>query len=152
MIHVQTLDGDLHKGHLGSDDITRSHQKVFANSDVVWVMQWIEKGSGHVCMFVCMYISLHVFWRFLETESTKSTESVTIWVGSWINALLRDVFSAVMFPARAWPVIVVPMIGLALWSRQLPSWLHVIFAQILRYKTEELRRIRYASMLDFQSA
>ena len=32
MIQVQILVGDLHKGHIGSDDVIRSHQQVFANN------------------------------------------------------------------------------------------------------------------------
>ena len=32
MIQVQILVGDLHKGHLGSDDVIRGHQEVFANN------------------------------------------------------------------------------------------------------------------------
>ena len=32
MIQVQILVGDLHKGHLGSDDVIRGHQQVFANN------------------------------------------------------------------------------------------------------------------------
>ena len=32
MIQVQISVGDLHKGHLGSDDVIRGHQQVFANN------------------------------------------------------------------------------------------------------------------------
>ena len=32
MIQVQILVGDLHKGHLGSDDVIRGHQEVFVNN------------------------------------------------------------------------------------------------------------------------
>ena len=32
MIQVQILVGDLHKGHLDSDDVIRGHQQVFANN------------------------------------------------------------------------------------------------------------------------
>ena len=49
------------------------------------------------------------------------------------NTLLRNVFSAVVMPARAWHMIEVP-IGLTLWSRQLPPPLHEILAHILRYQ------------------
>ena len=47
------------------------------------------------------------------------------------DTMLWHVFRAVMFPGRAWHVIVVP-IGLTLWSGQLSAQLHVISAQILR--------------------
>ena len=32
MIQVQILVGDLHKGHLGSDDVIRRHQQDFAHN------------------------------------------------------------------------------------------------------------------------
>ena len=32
MIQVQTLVGDLHRGHLGSDDVIRGHQQVLDNN------------------------------------------------------------------------------------------------------------------------
>ena len=49
------------------------------------------------------------------------------------NALIRDAFSAVVFPVRAWHVIVVS-IGLTLWSVQMPPQLRAILAQIFRYQ------------------
>ena len=50
------------------------------------------------------------------------------------NKLLRHVLSTVVFPARAWHVIIV-FLGLTLWSGQLPPQLHVILAQMLRYQS-----------------
>ena len=32
MIQVQILAGDLHRGHLGSYDVIRGHQQVYANN------------------------------------------------------------------------------------------------------------------------
>ena len=32
MINVKILVGDLHKGHLGSDDAIQGHQQIFANN------------------------------------------------------------------------------------------------------------------------
>ena len=32
MIQVRVLVDDLHKGHLGSDDIIRGHQQIFADN------------------------------------------------------------------------------------------------------------------------
>ena len=32
MIQVQILVGDPHKGHLGSDDVIRGHEQVFADN------------------------------------------------------------------------------------------------------------------------
>ena len=32
MIQVQILVSDLHKSHLGSDDVIRGHQQIFANN------------------------------------------------------------------------------------------------------------------------
>ena len=31
MIHLKMLIGDLHKGHLGADEVIRGHQQIFAN-------------------------------------------------------------------------------------------------------------------------
>ena len=72
---------------------------------------------------------------FFETESTHRSENGTYhMVGFWIiGTSLRHVFGAMVVPARAWHVIAVP-IGLTLCSGQLPSQLHVILAQIFRYK------------------
>ena len=75
-----------------------------------------------------------MFERFFEDFSvlTALTEPEVVPYGNVVdNTLLRLVFSAVVFPARAW--IVIP-IGLALWSGQLPPQLQVILAQILHYQ------------------
>ena len=32
MIQVQILVGDVHKAHLGSDDVIRGHQQIFVNN------------------------------------------------------------------------------------------------------------------------
>ena len=54
------------------------------------------------------------------------------------NTLLKHVFSAVVIPARAWHVIIVP-IGLTLLSGPLPPQMHVILAQILRYQNWRIK-------------
>ena len=54
------------------------------------------------------------------------------------NTLLRHIFRAAWFPARAWQVIVVPIV-LTLWSGQLPVQSRVILAQIFRYQTERVK-------------
>ena len=76
------------------------------------VIQWIEKwvrSCLYVHMFVCFSIILRD-WEHLQNR--KWYHMVGLWM---IGTLLRHVFSAVVFPARAWHVMVVP-VGLTLWS------------------------------------
>ena len=62
-----------------------------------------KSGSGHVCMYVGMFFDVFSGLRAL-------TESKVVPYGSVLNnTLLRHVFSAVVFPARAWRVIVIPI-------------------------------------------
>ena len=83
-------------------------------------------------MYVFVHICLYAFRGFSRLRAL--TEPKVVQYGRVLdNTLFRHVFSAVVFPARAWHVIVVP-IGLTLWVWQLPTQLHVILAQILRYK------------------
>ena len=65
--------------------------------------------------------------------------------------LLVTPFSAVVLPSKAWHVIVFPT-GLALWSGQLPPQLHVILAQIRRYKGWGIKENQRGEFSDRQSA
>ena len=63
-----------------------------------------KKGSGHVCKCVFMHICLYVSEDFSGLRAL--TEPNVVPYGSGLdNTLLRHVFSAVVFPARAWGVI-----------------------------------------------
>ena len=62
-----------------------------------------RKTARHVCIYVCMFIEDFSRLRAL-TES-----KVVSYVRVVDNTLLRHVFfSAVVFPARAWHVIIFP--------------------------------------------
>ena len=83
-----------------------------------------------------MYICIYVFYVFEDFSRLRAlTEPKVVPYGRVLdNILLRHVFSAAVFSAKAWHVIVVPK-GLTLWPEQLPPQLHVILAQIFFYYT-----------------
>ena len=47
MIQAKILVGDLRKGHLGSDDVIRGHQQVFANNSRL--KKAIDMGVVSLC-------------------------------------------------------------------------------------------------------
>ena len=71
----------------------------------------------YVCVYVCMYEYMYVCMLFVDFSRLRAlTEPKVVPYGRVVdNKLLRHAFSAVVFPARAWHVIVVP-IGLTLWA------------------------------------
>ena len=84
----------------------------------------MDRIRAQVSLYVCM--GFENFSRLVAP-----TEPKVVPYGRVLdNTLLRHVFSAAVFSARALLVIVVP-IGLTLWSVQLPLQLHVILAEIL---------------------
>ena len=97
----------------------------------------------HVCIFVCFFEDFSRLRLHPEPKVIPCSRVAD-------NTLLRHIFRTMVFPARAsWHVIVVP-IGLTNGDyRQSSTW---SLTQILRYISEELRRIRDTSLVDRQSA
>ena len=55
MIQLQILVGDLHKGHLGPDDVIRGHQQLFANKSR---LKWATDMGVVSLSFSCQDASL----------------------------------------------------------------------------------------------
>ena len=89
MIHIQTLVGDLGKGHLGSDDAIRSHQQVFANNSrlkratgivlvlsrrIDWYATW--PTWVHMWLHVTLTCGQILAWPFLDESKTMVLDLV----------------------------------------------------------------------------
>ena len=78
---------------------------------------------AHVFMYICIFVC---FFEDFSRLRLHSEPKVIPYSRVADNTLLRHIFGAMVFPARAsWHVIVVP-IGLTIWSWQLPSKFHMI--------------------------
>ena len=107
-------------------------------------------------MFICLYL-FRGFFRDWEQLHNRTLYHV---VGSWIIHRLAMVFSAVVFAARAWHMVVflirscatITLIGLALWLEQLPPQLHAILAQILRHQNWGIKEYQRCELMNRQSA
>ena len=85
----------------------------------------MDRKSSDFCTYVCMFFEDFSRLRALTGPKVVPYDRVVD------TALLRHVFSAVMFAGIAWRVIVIP-IGLTLWPGQLSPQVYMILAQILR--------------------